>query len=410
MPVFDADVVIAGAGPAGATAALHLLGSGLKVRVVDKASFPRDKICGDALSGSTCFELEKLKPITGDFCSTLVSKTAVHGIRFISPGLKTLDLLLNKTRPGFDAPGYVSTRIDFDNWLVQALKRLEPESLLEKTGILGVTKTAGGLILQTPSGEVKTRMVIGADGAHSALARFAGHKLQPQHHSAGLRQYYEGVTGWPETPMIELHFYRDILPGYFWIFPLPDGRANVGIGMLTAAVSRKRVNLRELMLRIIREHPMVAPRFAQARALENPKGFGLPLGSARPALSGDHFLLAGDAASLIDPFTGEGIGNAMTSGRLAAEMVRKCFADQRFSADYLQQYDHTIWKKLGGELHTSYRLQRMLRYPWLFDFIVSKSLKNAHLHRFLEDLLSDTASRHVLTRPGFYYRLLFNPR
>ena len=165
-------------------------------------------------------------------------------------------------------------------------------------------------------------MIIGADGAHSVVAKYLGTTtIERKHHSAGLRVYYENITSFHPDRYIELYFFNEILPGYLWIFPLPDNKANVGIGMLSDTITKKKINLRETLEKLMRTHPALKERFQYARPLETVKGFGLPLGSKQRKISGDRILLAGDAASLIDPFSGEGIGNAIRSGRVAAEHV-----------------------------------------------------------------------------------------
>ena len=93
-----------------------------------------------------------------------------------------------------------------------------------------------------------------------------------------------------------------------------DGKANVGIGMLSSHISQKKINLKVVLQKLIETHPQLKDRFINAKALESIKGFGLPLGSKKRRLSGDRYVLTGDAASLIDPFSGEGIGNAIRSG------------------------------------------------------------------------------------------------
>src|SRR5690606_11571017 len=112
--------------------------------------------------------------------------------------------------------------------------------------------------------------------------------------------------------------------------PLPGGYANVGVGMLSETVSQKKINLKKEMLRIIETHPEFKQRFAGAELMGDIKGYGLPLGSKKRVISGDNYMLVGDAASLIDPFTGEGISNAMISGRWAATQAELCLQQQIF--------------------------------------------------------------------------------
>jgi menaquinone-9 beta-reductase len=112
------------------------------------------------------------------------------------------------------------------------------------------------LLIKAENMSFNTRLLIAANGAHSSFARqTAGIKQEPEHYCAGLRAYYKNVAGLDKDNFIELHFLKDFLPGYFWIFPLPGGYANVGVGMLSETVSQKKVNLKKEMLRMIENHP-----------------------------------------------------------------------------------------------------------------------------------------------------------
>jgi len=111
---------------------------------------------------------------------------------------------------------------------------------------------------------------------------------------------------------------------------------------------------------IINKIPEVHSRFKDAKALEDVKGFGLPLGSKKYAISGNRYMLCGDAASLIDPFSGEGIETAMESGKFAAEQILKSMAQNDFSANTLKAYDERVYKKMWGNFKNHYYLQRLL--------------------------------------------------
>ncbi len=253
------------------------------------------------------------------------------------------------------------------------------------------------------------KFVIGADGANSIVNRqLAKNEIDKNHHCAGLRQYFENVSGFHPQNHIELHFYKDLLPGYFWIFPLADNKANVGLGMLSSEVAQKNINLKEKLQDIIQNHPNVRERFKNAVPLEEIKGFGLPIGSQKKKLSGNRFLLLGDAANLIDPFTGEGIGNAIRSGRIAAEHCLRAFSENKFNAEFNKKYDREIYKKMWPELRIGRSLQKMLKYPWLFNFLVKKANKNEALQQLLTSMLDNVDLKKELLKPRFYVRLLFN--
>jgi flavin-dependent dehydrogenase len=207
---------------------------------------------------------------------------------------------------------------------------------------------------------------------------------------------------------IELHFLEELLPGYFWIFPLPNGMANVGAGMLSSVVSRKRINLKEDMLRAIANNKGIKHRFEHAEMQGKIQGWGLPLGSKKRPLSGNHFLLTGDAGSLIDPFTGEGIGNALYSGMMAAEHIQQAITQQRFDSAFLKQYDDAFYARQWDELKLSHTMQKLCNYQWLFNTVVRKANRNKVLRETISCMFEDLDLRAKLRNPLFYFKLLLN--
>ena len=207
---------------------------------------------------------------------------------------------------------------------------------------------------------------------------------------------------------IELHFLEDMLPGYFWIFPLPNGQANIGAGMLSSSVSKKRVNLKEDMLKAIANNPTIKHRFKNAKLIGNIQGWGLPLGSKKRPLSGNGYLLVGDAGSLIDPFTGEGIGNALYSGMMAANIIVDAVKQNRFDAEFLKTFDDNFYARQWDELKLSHTMQKLCKYPWLFNFVVNKANKNKTLRETISCMFEDLDLRAKLRNPLFYFKLLIN--
>ncbi|HHG83299.1 MAG TPA: geranylgeranyl reductase, partial [Bacteroidetes bacterium] len=217
----------------------------------------------------------------------------------------------------------------------------------------------------------------------------------------------KGVKGLDKDNFIELHFLKDFLPGYFWIFPLPNGMANVGVGMRSDKVAKRKVNLKLQMAEIIEKYPELRDRFADAEMVGGIKGYGLPLGSKKRKISGDGYLLIGDAASLIDPFTGEGIGNALYSGYFAALQAERDLVNKDFSAAGHLQYDKEVYTRLWSELKLSHRMQRMVNYPWLFNLVVNKAQRNKVLRETISCMFEDLDMRERLRNPMFYFKLLF---
>lgn len=408
----DYDICILGAGPGGATAALHLANAGQPCLLLDRATFPRDKICGDALSGKVLSELKRIDETLPAQLAAAPLQLPSWGIDFFAPNGRRLAIPF---KPKFDkatdrAAGHVAKRLDFDNFLVEEVRRRPAIDFRENVEVARTERTATGWQLLDKAGrEVATcRLLLVANGAQSEFARkVAGHALEPDHHCAGLRTYYRNVAGLSPDNFIELHFIKDFLPGYLWVFPLPDGQANVGVGMLSKTVAAKKINLRQRLDEMLTTHPTLAPRFAQAERLGPVRGFGLPLGSKRRALSGAHYLLLGDAGSLIDPFSGEGISHAMVSGRHAAHWAAQALAAADFSPAFLHHYDKAVYNRLGQELRLSRVMQRLLYFPGLFNIVANRAARNPTLAETLSSMFMDLDLRERLRRPGFYFRLLF---
>lgn len=407
------NIVIAGAGPAGTTASLFLSVEKIPHVILDKSFFPRDKTCGDAISGKASDILHKLDTsIHRELELSSGEFLPCNGILFSAPNRKTLEVPFSNDLSTLKYPaGYISKRFHFDNFLFKKLDR-NFATVIEGAEIKSVTRTTEGVELnyfhEGKNKILKCKLLIGAEGDRSLTARsLSAYHVDQNHYSAAVRAYYRNVTGMHSQNFIELHFAKEILPGYFWIFPLPNGEANVGIGIPSYIVSKKKINLKDEMHRIIREHPVFKERFQNAELVGEIKGWGLPLGSQRRKISGDNFLLTGDAASLIDPFTGEGIGNAMLSGMKAAEQSKRCMQAKNFTKVFLQQYDEDVFRNCGSELKLSYRLQKLSRHAWLMNLFFNKANGSKTLREYLPTIFYNPDNRKVLSDARFYLKLLF---
>ena len=402
------DVIIVGAGPAGCACAYALRHQSIKVAIIDKGIFPRDKICGDALSADVVNQLYRMDQALGEKFEKFFEKQESHGVRFFAPNGKMLDIDFSNDKHG-GAAGYISKREHFDNFLFDQINSLNNVEIFLGKKVDRIIREDNTVKVFVGSDEICAPIIIGADGAHSMVNKFLGKiKVEKNHYCAGLRQYYAGVEGFHQKGHIELHFIKDVLPGYLWVFPLPNGEANVGLGMLSSEVSRKKVDLKAKLNELLSEHPVLKERFKNSRPLESVKGYGLPIGSKKRPISGDRFLLLGDAASLIDPFTGEGIGNAIRSGRIAAEHIISCFLAKRFDASYNLRYDKVIYYKMRSELRLSRGLQKLLKFPMLFNFVVRKANNNQSVKLLLTSMLDDVDLKKELVKPSFYLKLLFS--
>ncbi len=401
------DVVIVGAGPAGCTAAFMLSGKGLKIALLDKDIFPRDKICGDAFGADVTKQFHLINEGLTKKLHQFTKKVPSNGVRFFSPNHKLMDIDFAVPKDKFGG-GFVAKRWDFDNFYFSEVSTLSDVEIFQHQQVTEVVSSHDKILLKTSTSSFEAKMALGADGAHSVLNRkLTENKVEKKHYCAGLRQYYANVKGFHPQNHIELHFYKELLPGYFWIFPLPGNNANVGLGMLSSEVSRKKINLKERLTELIKNHPNLKERFKDATPLENIQGYGLPLGSVKRSISGKRFLLLGDAAGLIDPFTGEGIANAIRSGRVAASHVLKAFEQNRFDANFNLQYDKEIYYKMWTEFRFGHSMQKLFRYPRIINFVVKKANKNKSVQLMLSAMLNNFDMKKELVKPSFYFKLFF---
>ena len=408
-------VCIIGAGPAGAAAALQLQQFNIPCVVVDKAVFPRDKICGDGLSGKVLTALNRIDKSIGDRLCNFAAKEGSWGVTFSAPGRDALDIAYqpdfnSSVKSGIPA-GFVCKRFHFDNFLVEEMKRCAGIQLFEGQAIDKYTLQQDGYLLTAADGKfsVKAKLVIVANGAHSSFTKeIANIHMEPQHYCAGIRAYYKGVTGLSADGFIELHFLRSLLPGYFWIFPLPNGEANVGISMLSSVVRKRKLNLKKILQEVVANDPVMKERFKNAEPVSGIEGYGLPLGSKRRTISGERYVLTGDAAYLIDPFTGEGIGNALYSGRIAAQQAAASLKTNDFSAAAMKAYDDEVYRVLGPELRLSTRLQRLASKTWLFNFLMKTAMRNKQLRELMSCMFYEIDLRKKLAQPSFYVKMLLN--
>ncbi|MFY8021028.1 MAG: NAD(P)/FAD-dependent oxidoreductase [Bacteroidia bacterium] len=409
------DIIIIGAGPAGCATSLFLSKAGIPHTIIEKSSFPRDKICGDALSGKVVYVLKQLNP---EYLERLSQQQENFlpswGVKFVAPNGKSIDIPFKSDfSKETHAPGFISKRMNFDAEIFSWLDT-QYADIRQETSLNSIEKTDEGLILNLENKDISYQikhplLVIGAEGDRSVVAKnLSTIRKENDHYCAGIRAYYSGVEGLHQQNFIELHFLEEMLPGYFWIFPLPNGEANIGAGMLSSSVSKRKVNLKADMLRAIENNPNIRDRFKNAKLEGKIQGWGLPLGSKKRVISGDHFLLTGDAASLIDPFTGEGIGNAMYSGMLAARHIENCIKENRFDAAFNEAYDQAFYDRQWDELKLSHTMQKLVKYPWLFNFVVNKAHKNKALRETISCMFEDLDLRAKLRNPLFYIKLLIN--
>jgi len=287
------DVVVVGAGPAGSAAALAALRTrpGAGVLLLDRADFPRDKSCGDGIAPQALDELARLGA-----AEVLADRVPIHRLRLQAPDGTVVASRL-------DRPDHVVPRLLFDARLVDVAVRRG--AVLERRTVRKIEVLDDRVVLD---GEVEGRVVIGADGANGVVRRQLGLPRQPETATAvAVRGYAPAPPGEPEQVIVMA---EQDWPAYAWSFAAGDGTANVGFGMLLPSLrNAPRGGRAEL-------HGRLQDLLPGVRA-ERMVSHHLPLSNRRPRQPPGRVLLAGDAMSLINPLTGEGIFYALLSGRLA---------------------------------------------------------------------------------------------
>ena len=333
-PDLEADVVVVGAGPAGAAAAITLAEAGRRVVVVDKARFPRDKICGDGLTTGALRLLEEL----GVRPEAVGSWMPVSDIHVGGPAGHTVTFPLPRDRGQY---AVVARRVDVDHALVERTRAAGAE-VVEDASVTAIDDQPGHVtvtVTRGPAGapgdvgvepgdagaepaatlRVRARYLVAADGMWSPTRKLLG-TAEPGYLGEwhAFRQYFTDVG--PKARDLWVWFEADLVPGYVWSFPLPDGRANVGFGIQRGGkVATK--EMKALWPDILARPHIAEVLGPDARPEDRHQAWPIPARVDDVPLTAGRVLWVGDAAAATDPMTGEGIGQALLTGMLAARAI-----------------------------------------------------------------------------------------
>jgi geranylgeranyl reductase family protein len=388
-----ADVVVVGAGPAGTAAAITLARSGREVLVVDKASFPRDKVCGDGLTTSALRELEHL----GLDPATVPSWVDIDDVVVCSPSGRAVRFPLPRDGGRF---GAVARRAELDARLVE-LARDAGATVIERAAVTGAVQSGPSIVLEVDGlGSVEASWAIGADGMWSPLRKLLG-VSDPTYRGEwhAFRQYLTGVSPQASRELI-VWFDADLLPGYAWSFPVADGVANVGFGILRGTgykVADMAAVWRELLAR-----PHIRDFIGPDARPEGPhRAWPIPARVDRAVLTAGRALFVGDAAAATDPMTGEGIGQALTTGRWAAEAIVAHGTD---GAATRSAYEHRVAHDLAVDHRLAERLSSVLSRPWGARAAVRVAGANDWTRRSFARWLYEDYPRALLLTPSRWHR------
>jgi len=367
------DVLIVGAGPAGSTLSHFLHLSNIEHLLIDKALFPRDKTCGDGLTVDVLNVLKRINPELLALFKEQNEMLPSWGFCFHGP--KGQEVRYDFRDAGVPiAPFFTSRRIDLDQFLIDQLPQGGSGRFSAATELQGLERNEQGFIAKIKREDtvefIQCRIVIGAEGEKPVVTRHLGleHFRKKENLLAAIRVYYKDIKDFHPGNHLEFFFDPAIMPGYLWAFPLTNNEANTGLGMLSADISARKINMKKRFFEVIERNPRIAARFAGAEALEKPQGWGLPTMSKSRVIGGDGYALIGDAGGMIESFTGKGIGPGMMSARIASEFIERAFAEQNFN---FEGFHHYMYDYYSSEMKNTYRLQKGLRFPWLVNPIMS---------------------------------------
>jgi geranylgeranyl reductase family protein len=344
---FDADVVVVGAGPSGAALSAKLAAAGVDTLLLDRANFPREKVCGDFVGPKALAELEALGVPDAEIQATNLirrASLAINGQKLNEYHLRALD-----GRPNY---GRVIPRIRLDAMILEAARRAGAR-LQEGVAATDFNSSggAGEVMVRTGSaeGRLRARVVVGADGSASVVARsLRGGRHPRADTSIAIRGYAEGPVR--DLDRCDICFSGDTFPGYYWVFPVGERAANVGIGTLAETTPPVGRRLQNLLHARMEADPVLRDRLAGCRISGKVAGWPLATYSPSLRLAGDNVILLGDAAGLINPINGDGIQNALMSARWAAPIILNCLRSNSLSRQGLVAYEETVGRELGADL------------------------------------------------------------
>ncbi|MEW5796254.1 MAG: geranylgeranyl reductase family protein [Candidatus Zixiibacteriota bacterium] len=366
-------VIVVGAGPAGAICALTLARAGHKVLLLDKAAFPRDKVCGDLLIPDAVDLLQSI-----DLLENVKERAVAHrAVRIFSPG-----------RTDFVVPGrfYGLRRLEFDHILAQAAVSAGAVLVQGKVVHIRNGELTCDVNVDGSDHSLHAEVVVLATGASVNLADKLGLIERRSPSAVAIRAYFES-----DCPLDEiiLAYERSLLPGYAWVYRVGEQRYNIGCGIITRDGALRTDNLQTCADLFIKEFPIA--REVVARGTQVSQFRGAPL---RCGLTGYHSLVhknvlcIGEVIGTTFPFTGEGIGKAMHSGRIAGEVIDHALREHKISV--LQEYASRIDRE-QRPLYYGYAIaEKWLAHPWLSDLLAGRVRRSRYLQQQVTSFVDET--------------------
>ncbi|MGA1081544.1 MAG: geranylgeranyl reductase family protein [Candidatus Nanopelagicales bacterium] len=393
MSLSDADVIVVGAGPSGSTTSYYLAQQGLKVLLLEKTKFPREKVCGDGLTPRSVKQLLDMGIEPTEANGWIKNK----GLRIIA-GKHRLELNWPELE-SFPNYGLVRTRHDFDEILAQRAKAAGAD-LREETRVLGPirdekTGRVIGVNAKTKQGNMSFHapFVVAADGVSARMALALGlQRREDRPMGVAVRTYYKS----PRTnddfmeSWLELWDGDKLLPGYGWIFGVGDGTSNVGLGILDSSPAFQSIDYKELLKKWLEQTPLEWG-YRDENMVGEIRGAALPMGFNRQPFYTQGLVLVGDSGGMVNPFNGEGIAYAMESGKVAAEVIAEAAkANNEFAREkILHQYPTLMRDRLGGYYTLGRIFVKIIGNPEVMKIATKYGLGYDRLMRFTLKLLAN---------------------
>jgi menaquinone-9 beta-reductase len=404
-------ICIVGAGPAGTYTALSLAKQGIPSLLVDKAIFPRDKACGESLPSGAIRCLHRLDPTILQDPAFSKARQVVNGVRlyayngsnFYFPYRSEANIAA-----GIDSSIGIR-RLDFDHILLDFAKKQPLIQVMEGVHIYSVERSGDSLqlISKDHGHRIQAKLLVVANGYNSRLVRqLTKWDWEEETDACGLTAFFSDVEGISNTDTAECFLLDELKTGAIYLMPVGGGVVNVNIAIRNDVRKRYGINLREALAKVLATHPVLKMRFANAKPIGKPTGSGYHLGTRKRPVSGDNFLLVGDAGGFNDALTANGIAHAMESADIAVRHILKNWETQLFSAEMLGQYDHDVYRKFTQVRQLGFMATPMLTHPRLFRKFANLSFEFSGGSEVLGKLMYAKNIWWVLASPAFHWSIL----
>ncbi|CAN5672585.1 NAD(P)/FAD-dependent oxidoreductase [soil metagenome] len=391
------DLVVVGAGPAGSATAYYASKAGLDVLLLDRQKFPRDKTCGDGLMPHAASEVALMglgdwldEPRHGKFSGFTIYTRTAHIRQGVPPTLH-------------GPHGYVIRREETDAKLLERAISAGAD-FRDDTRATGLQRSPVGdvtgveVVQEGEQMRFEAPLIIAADG----VGGFAGDGMKAHQNAVARRQYFKNVDG-PDKEHLHIFVTQDMNSdgaGYGWVFYFGDGSANVGAGVSRRALERTGRNLKDYFDRFL-EEPELAGWLEGAEPEGPPKSWSLKMGMWGAKRYAQGLIMAGDAGSMIHPISGEGVGYALESGRLAANWAYEAHSRKEFSASLLSGYERQLRKKRAREHLSGYAMVNLVPNLEMMEPVFKACEKDPRARNTLvETFTGDAPIYSLLKHPG----------